>query len=536
MNGIGEILMAPKMRARLESEVLPQYLPRQRWYGAKSRAIRSCRIDDWVPLTSRSGLAFCTVQSGAAAGEVYVVPLALADGAEAERIGAQTPNAVVCPVALDGGAGVVYDALASDETCLGLYELLARSAERRGTQGVLRGAAGRELEATRAPKSGWPVARLGSEQSNTSIIFGDRFILKLFRRVAHGPQPDCEITRFLTERAAFDGVPAFAGSAEYFGPGGTPASVAMLQRLVPNRGDGWRWMLEELARYQERALAAPAPEPAVPSGPRAWIEAGAAEPPPGLRRPLDTSRDAAAALGRRTAEMHLALARATDDPAFRPEPLTAASLAQLAADIRGSATASFQLLAEVVPRLPDDVAETARRALSLQERLGMRLDRLPDLRAECLRIRIHGDYHLGQVLRTDRDFVIIDFEGEPARPLDERRAKLSPLRDVAGMLRSFSYAAQAALVSGIAARPNDAERLGSLARHWERSVCSLFLQVYLDAVTGSGLIPADRGALETLLEAFLLDKVLYELRYELDNRPSWVRLPLLGLLDLEPER
>ena len=181
------------------------------------------------------------------------------------------------------------------------------------------------------------------------------------------------------------------------------------------------------------------------------------------------------------------------------------------------------------PSLPGELAEIASRALKLQDRVWARLERLQHLTLEGLKIRIHGDYHLGQVLRTGGDFVIIDFEGEPARSLDERRAKQSPLRDVAGMLRSFSYAAQAALMHRAARQPGEAQRLGPFAQAWERSVCGVFLGAYLRTVADSGLIPADRGALATLLESYLLEKVLYELRYELSHRPDWARIPLAGI-------
>jgi maltose alpha-D-glucosyltransferase / alpha-amylase len=527
-----ESLMEPRTRAVLEAVVLPQYLPRQRWFGAKSRTLRSCRIADWVPLTRASGLAFCSVQYGTDEGEHYLVPMALAAGAEAERIRETAPNAMLCPVATGDETGLLYDATANDESCQALFYLMGDGSDRRGDQGTLRGTAGRELDRLGLPPGGWTITRLTGEQSNTSIVFGDRFILKLFRRLAQGPQPDCEITRYLTEGQGFTGVPAFAGSAEYSSGQGEPVTLAMLQRLAPNQGDGWRWIQEELGRYQERALTLPAPEIAGPSGVRAWMDIGETGLPPGLDELLGVSDDAAAILGRRTGELHLALGRPTDQSAFSPEPLTAADLTSLSTDIRRHAWGTFELLKEVFPRLPDELVETASHALSLRGRVWARLDRLQALKPEGLKIRIHGDYHLGQVLRTGNDFVIIDFEGEPARSLAERRAKHSPLRDVAGMLRSFSYAAQVALMGHVARRPADLDRLVPWADLWERSVCGVFLQAYRHTVQGSGLIPEEPGSLEGLLEGFLLDKVLYELRYELDNRPTWVRVPLAGLLTL----
>jgi maltose alpha-D-glucosyltransferase/alpha-amylase len=527
-----ESLVAPGSRAVLEASVLPEFIPRQRWFGGKSRVIESCRIADWMSLTASSGIAFCRVRYGSDDGDTYVIPVALAAGAEAERIRAATPNAILCPVASGAEIGVLYDALGADESCLALLTLMGDGEERRGSRGVLRGSPGPEFGETPAPEGGWSVTRPAGEQSNTSVVFGDRFILKLFRRLQHGPQPDCEITRYLTEQHHFAAVPAFAGSAEYLSAEAPPATIAMLQQLVPNQGDGWRWMQEELGRCHERALTLPAPEAVGPGGPRVWMEVGEAGLPADLDELLGVSDDVAAVLGRRTGALHLALGQPTRDAAFTPEPLTAADLALLADDIRRSARDTFELLKDAFPRLPDDLVETASQALSLRGRVLTRLKRLHGLGPAGLKMRVHGDYHLGQVLRTGNDFVIIDFEGEPARSLAERRAKHSPLRDVAGMLRSFSYAAQVALMNHVARRPGDLERLTPWAQVWERSVCGVFLHAYLQTVAGSELIPEDRGALEALLEAFLLDKVLYELRYELGNRPTWVRAPLAGLLAL----
>ncbi len=534
--GVGwEPLAQAGTRAVLEATILPEYLPRQRWFGAKSRTIQSCSIDDWLPLTRSACLAFCTVQYQAGAAETYLVPLALAEGTAAERIREATPNAVLCPVATAGRSGVLYDALADDDNCRALLELAGGGAERRGTAGTLDGRPGEEFGKAPAPEGGWSVIRLGAEQSNTSIVFGDRLILKVFRRTAYGPQPDCEITRYLTEQRHFPGVPAYVGAVEYTpAPQAVPATVAMVQRLVPSQGDGWHWMQEELGRYQERALTLGAPDEAVTNDLRAWLEVGDAGLTEYLDELLGVSDDAAAALGRRTGELHLALAAPTGDPAFGPEPLTAADMTQLAGDVRRSAAGAFEHLKEFFSRLPDDVVDQASRALSLRGRIAARVDRLDGLDPECAKIRIHGDYHLGQVLRTGPDFVVIDFEGEPARPLAERRARSSPLRDVAGMLRSFGYASEVALMSHTARRPGDLDRLLPWMQLWERSVCGMFLGAWLRTVDGAGLAPADRGGLTALLEAYLLDKVLYELRYELDNRPTWLRAPLAGLLALSP--
>jgi maltose alpha-D-glucosyltransferase/alpha-amylase len=523
--------MSPIVREVLESRAIPEFLPRQRWFGGKSKTLQSCRIEDWAPLTHSSGFVLCDVRYAGGGGDVYVLTLALARGDEAARVRDTAPNAVVCPVGSDEGAGILYDAVLSDESCLALFELIG-GGERRGHSGVVKGNPSSPIRDTPPPEGGWQVRRLSGEQSNTSVIFGDRFILKLFRRLESGAQPDCEITRYLTEQQDFAGVPPFGGALEYHSTDVPTATLAMVQRLVPNQGDGWRFMQEELGRFQERALTLSAPEALGAQGVDGWLEIADTGLSAHMDELLGISDDAAGALGRRTAELHRALATQTDDAAFSPEPMIHDDLTRLATDTRRSAELVFKQLKDAFPKLPDEQVEIASHVLSMRTKFLSRLDTLPALKSECLKIRIHGDYHLGQVLRTGNDFVIIDFEGEPTRSLALRRAKYSPLRDVAGMLRSFSYAAQVALMSHVARRPGDFDRLVPWAQLWERSVCGMFLRTYLGTVSGTGLIPDDRRELTLLLEAFVLDKVLYELNYELDNRPAWLRVPLAGMVAL----
>jgi len=242
--------------------------------------------------------------------------------------------------------------------------------------------------------------------------------------------------------------------------------------------------------------------------------------------------ESAAVLGRRTAELHLALASPTTDPAFAPESFKAEDLQTLLRDIRQRASKVFDLLKERVPQLPDEVIEVAASVLGQRRRI---LDIFGILNAaslQTLRTRIHGDYHLGQVLRVKTDFVILDFEGEPARSLADRRSKQSPLKDVAGMLRSFSYAAYASLLNYTARHPEDVSRLEPWAKLWERSVTAEFLAAYRHTATAATFHPRDASDFHSLLNVFLLDKALYEVLYELNSRPPWVRIPLMGIMAL----
>ena len=383
--------------------------------------------------------------------------------------------------------------------------------------------------------------RIGSaEQSNTSIIFGNAMILKLFRRLQPGENPDVEIVRFLTEVAHFDRIAPFLGEIWIAPPAGEKTTAAMLQRFVSNEGDGWTWFLDHLAEFFSSISALP-PPPRIsapsflndPALPREALEQAA------------LSIDAAALLGRRTAEMHLALATPTIDPAFVAEPFMPEDLTRDARRIDAQITSTLETLKLKLSTLKDLIADDAALLLSRRINLFTRANAITSSTAAGQRIRIHGDYHLGQTLRTQAsasetesgDFVLIDFEGEPARSLAERRQKQSPLKDVAGMMRSFSYAAYSGLdqfltVNPERTHPSDSDRLTAWAVFWQNSASSEFLRAYRETIAvNPALLPSPQQS-QALLAAYLLEKALYELLYELNNRPAWLHIPLAGILAL----
>ena len=301
---------------------------------------------------------------------------------------------------------------------------------------------------------------------------------------------------------------------------------------MTNQGDGWQWTLEELNRYYERCVSQTPPTDER-AGHRSLLALAESEPPLPAQQAIGFYLGAVAVLGKTTAELHQALASsAPGDPDFAPESLTRGDLATLVAAIGDDARVVFDELKRELTRLPEDVADQAALTVGRRRDLTRRLERLNTLDAGGLKTRIHGDYHLGQVLRVENDFAILDFEGEPARSIAQRRIKHSPLKDVAGMIRSFSYAAHAALASFTARRPDDLTRLEPWAALWEEWTAAAFLKSYRQAAAGSGFVPADPGILAALLEAYILEKAIYELRYDLNNRPSWVRIPVRGILTL----
>jgi len=524
--------------------------------------------------------------------DVYQLPLAFSTGAEAEEIALSAPQSVLATLAFPMGPAVLHDATIQEDVRQCLLRLIERNAtlalestasdtdeaasrpiaaggeavvESSGTDKGEGSASRRHLQPRESPSAGGAVpphgrieahassafsspedlrileSHIGSaEQSNTSIIYGNQLILKLFRRLQPGENPDVEIGRFLTEVAGFSHIPQFLGEIAVTLPGGKKTTAAMLQGLVANQGDGWQWFLLRLAEF----FSAVAPLPAPPTVPTPGF--GEDCTPSGeIRKHAGSSLEAAALLGRRTGEMHLALANPTDDPAFAAEPFTDEDLAQDAHRIEAQVVAALEALKLKIATLDDSVTDDAARVLSRRAELLGRSRSITSVKAAGQRIRIHGDYHLGQVLRTRGpeaekgtdagDFVLLDFEGEPARPLAERRQKQSPLKDVAGMLRSLSYAAFSGLDQYVKANPDaagDAERLSAWSACWQNSVSAEFLCAYRKTLAAKpALLPSPPQA-QSLLDAYLFEKALYELLYELNNRPAWLRIPLAGILTL----
>lgn len=527
------ILEAPG-RQDLETANLPKYLSKQRWFAAKSRHLKSTRIVDWASLdTSQSTLVITEAQFDSGASEVYLTPFAMTFGGGAEELQRTAPNAVIARVVLESGSGLLHDGIFDDKTCAGIFSLIENGLELKTRDARISGVRGKFFQdVLGSAETPLPVRRGSAEQSNTSIIFGDRFILKVFRRLQPGLNPDAEVGRYLTEKTSFDRIPPFAGSIEYVpADDSKSATLAMLQGLVSNEGDGWTWTLEELDRYYETCAPIAFPESAL--GESKDVLKISKQPTSQLARDhVGLYLDSAVTLGRRTAELHLALASPSSDPAFAPEPLSAQDLEALLRDLRKHAADVFDLLKERLADFPDEVVEVAAAVLSRRSRI---LDNFKVLQSDglrTLRTRVHGDYHLGQVLKTKTDFVILDFEGEPSRPLAERRAKQCPLKDVAGMLRSFGYAAYASLTNYVARHSGDFARLEPWAQLWELSVSAEFLRAYCDTAGDAEFLPPNTPDLQKLLDVFLLDKALYEVHYELNSRPTWVRIPLLGILSL----
>ncbi len=335
--------------------------------------------------------------------------------------------------------------------------------------------------------------------------------------------------RFLTEKTDFGQIAPIAGSLEFRRERAEPVTLAILQGYVPNQGDAWQFTLTTLAHFLSGTEVTSSDAP--PRLHRSLVQASATELPEVATRTVGSYLESARLLGQRTAELHAALASDPDDPAFAPEHISQQDQRSIFQSLNGVALRSMELLRTQLKRLPEDAREEARQVLELEPRIMSALRTFLGRRLTTTRIRVHGDYHLGQVLYTGHDFVIIDFEGEPTRSLYERRLKRLALRDVAGMLRSFQYASQTALKSENIP-VESTERSQAWSRMWVDAVSATYLRSYMSTAGAASFVPHGAEDLEMQLTTMLLEKALYELRYELNTRPDWVRIPLRGILDL----
>lgn len=466
------------------ARTLPVYLRKRRWFRGKARAIARVAVEDTVSLGD-----------GPAAERVVLASVAYAGG------GSET-YVLVLPGGPKRKAEGIREAVSQMRFCRKLLAALAEGRCFEGAKGSIVFVADDAFRrVVGRAKSPLEPSVSKAEQSNTSIVLGKRYILKLYRCVEPGIHPELEVGRFLTAKG-FKHSPSVAGHMEYRPRTGEPTALGLLQTFVATEGDGW-----------QNALAAVR---------KCLSSAGAGLPPP-RRQLLGPYARLARLLGRRTAEMHLILGSETEDPSFAPEPFTRETQRSLRDGLVRSSRRVLDLLASRVESLQDAVREKARRVLDLRGAIEGRFESVLTRKLESTRIRCHGDYHLGQVLFTGSDFVITDFEGEVARPLAERRAKSSPLKDVAGMMRSFHYAAHAELIE---------RQLEPWARAWYSSASGAFLKAYLKSMRAASFFPGTREERELLLDAYLLEKAIYEIGYELNNRPDWLKIPLEGVLEI----
>jgi maltose alpha-D-glucosyltransferase/alpha-amylase len=523
----------------LFEQCLQAYVQPRRWFGGKAREIKSVRIGETISAPTEAGIAvilLLAVDFVEGDPQQYQLPLAFATGAEAQTVEGEYPHMAIARLRLKtpNVEGLLHDGVASRSFARAMLDVMAR---RRMLKGLNGEAEGNSLPAFRRIRGDGALLEPTpgkAEQSNSAVLFGDKLVLKTFRRLEAGLNPDLEIGHYLAEHD-FPHVPPLAGTLEYHARDGGTTGLAILTGFISNCKDAWVFTLDTLGRYYDRVSSLPEEQRAVPSAEEFRLGGAEEEIPPIVAQRLGTYVESARLLGDRTAALHLCLESEKEDPNFAPEPFNPFYQRALFQSMRNQAVQSLGLLRQRLNAVPEAIRPDAERIAALEKQIVARLRVVADVRISGMRLRVHGDYHLGQVLHTGKDFLIIDFEGEPARSLSERRLKRSPLRDVAGMLRSFHYCAFAALYNQHEKGAMSAEtvaRLAPWARFWSHWAGAIFLRAYLSRARAGTFLPASTAELKTLLEVNLLNKALYELGYELNNRPAWLRIPLEGILEL----
>ncbi|HEX5270678.1 MAG TPA: maltose alpha-D-glucosyltransferase [Gemmataceae bacterium] len=524
------------------AEALAVYLPGCPWFRGKDRTIDSTGVLDTVPVGREGTVAHVVLVEVAYTDgdpETYVLAIAFAGAAEAAAVAERLPHAVVARLRVrpkgrpsaEAEEGVLFDPLGEPAYSQAMLRAIADARTARGGLG--------ELAAWPLPSfpglgdvagSELPVSLADVGPGSTSVAYDDKLTLKVFRRAEAGVHPELEVAQFLQERTFRPIVPV-AGAVQYRPFRGEPMTLAVLHGQVPHQSDGWGYTRDALGLYFERALTLQIPPEDLPAPSRPLLELAGEEVPALAQEVIGSYLASAELIGRRTAELHLVLASDPNDPAFAPEPYTTLTQRGMYQSLRSQARRAMEQLRRALKGLPDDLRPLAQEVVDREAGLLELARTILDRKLTAQRTRVHADYHLAELLFTGKDFVIIDFEGGPGRPLSDRRRKRSALRDVASMLRSFDYVTQSALTGG-GLRPEDAARLAPWARMWQLWVSVGFLRSYLAAARGATFLPEARDDLGLLLDFHLLKLAVNELRHELADNSARVRVPLQGLRQL----
>lgn len=536
------ILLSAPFRGLLEDR-LPGFLQNSRWFGGKAKTITQVLITDYEILPGskkRTYILNITVSYDNAEKEKYLLPLAFQFSDRQQTIISIPPFMILARVRIGANDGIIYDASVDPVFMKDCFRLIRQSVESSGPGGLIRGIAGEAIRKRLKVTNLIPDPKLmQKEQSNSSFIYGEEYIFKLYRRVNDGINPEVEMIRFLTEKAAFSYIAPFAGLVQYNSADSPPITIGLLQIFIKHIDDAWSHFLETVECFLAHLPTDSLKKVEVPP-----LSDIFGTNQPGFS-PLSPLSDyigehffgEVKLLGKRTAQLHQALASNYEIKAFSPETYSFSDLHRQFQSTSLLLDRAVTGLKKMEKELKPDTRELARQIREKADKFSRNLCSFSQPASLGKKIRIHGDYHLGQILCTEDDFTIIDFEGEPARSVADRRRKKSPLIDVAGMIRSFHYAAYGAIfLTG----KYDREQFRFLFRQaldWYHIVSSVFLKSYLDIIMekDADLLPDRPEVGVRLLKFFLLEKAVYELNYELNNRPEWVIIPLQGIKGLLSE-
>jgi maltose alpha-D-glucosyltransferase/alpha-amylase len=527
-----EELFTQKAKGKLENEILPPYLNSCRWFGGKSRVIQNISILNNVKIPVKdlpSTLITIEINYNDGVPEIYQLPLAYVDHKTEDILKEIPKKGIIANLRLGEEEGLLFDAVYNEDFRNVLFQNIRKGRKLQNGSGNL---VFYHSEGGSAAMGKGEISSkvLNAEQSNTSLIFDNKYFLKLYRKLDNTINPDLEITKYLSEKTDYKNAPKFVGAIEYNPDSDNTIVLGMMQDLVPNQGDAWDYTKDSLERFFETVVTQAKEKPILKAPGELTEKLSYEELPDSFKEIIGVIfPERITLLGQRTAEMHKALAANPGEKDFEHEPFSLHYQRSLFSSLQSLTRNSFQNLQKNLKNLPEEVRKEAKEVLDMKNDVLKCFKRVYKHKIPIMKIRTHGDYHLGQVLWTGKDFVIIDFEGEPARAFSERRLKRSPLRDVAGMVRSFHYAAYSSIIEPEFTQQRKEGNLEQWAESWYYHVTRLFLQGYLEKVGESNFIPEIQEDFTILMETFLLEKAVYELNYELNNRPDWVLIPLRGI-------
>ncbi|MEO5358970.1 MAG: putative maltokinase [Nitrospirota bacterium] len=527
-----------KSKTILEKEILPQYLPACRWFAGKLRKINELEILEDIlfnSITSVAHLLMIRVSYSDGLPEIYMLPISFTPAPD--TVSENYPFAVIAKIKLGSEEGIFFDATYDDSFRGALLLLIIRGESLNGLNGQLIAAYERRTKHNDQTYDNIKSSQvIKADQSNTSVLYEDKLILKLFRKLGEGINPDIEMVRFIYENASShdEDIPLCMGFIEYRRANHPePIFLGNLQRYVQNEGDAWSFTIGNITKYYENILYSGSSAGEIITINKCMFDVYLETIPDILIKFIGIRYiEMAAQLGKTTGQLHLILASHKNNPDFTPEPFGTLYQQSLYQSMQNTTKSHFKLLRKSLKLLPDAVKEDALYVLSNEREVLRVFKSVVDLKLTATRIRIHGDYHLGQVLCRGNDCVVIDFEGEPLLTLSERRLKRSPLRDVASMIRSFHYAPFSVLSKRTVFTQKNIMELMPWADLWYFYISGIFLSSYMDKVKSAEFMSVERAETESLLRIFLLEKAVYELGYELSNRPEWVSVPLKGIASL----
>lgn len=527
-------LFKGKHLEKMEREILPIFMKGKAWLAGRDREIDQVKIRDLLPIdvpgARVSKIALIDVYFQEGLPEAYLLPIAFASGQPSKEINELNPGAIMAKVNIGREDGIIYDGAHNASFRKALLNLITKRMTIVGDKGELRGLPRERIRLLLPDLDGLDSKLYNADQSNTSIIFSDKAVLKIYRKAEEGINPELEINEFLA-KASFPHIPPLLGEVKYFERGTEPITVGILQGYVENKGDAWTAFLGEVDGFFGRVLSMKGDLPAVPPQMKFLLDPADEMPEEVVRVVGERIASMTILLGKRTGELHRAMLSAQGNPDFEPEPFGYLYQFALSQSMISYAKRVLQSAARA-KEVGEGIRESLSRVLSNQELVYEKFRTLRAIKIEAVKTRIHGDYHLGQLLWTGSDFIIIDFEGEPERALSDRRIKRSPLRDVAGMIRSFHYLAQTGLMRQYVTGSDDKRVLERWSDSLYKYCSNLFIRAYLETVRDTKIAPQNWETFKALVTAYVLEKAIYELNFELKNRPNWAAIPLRGIIDM----